>query len=371
MKKSFSLIFIILLIAPVALWLAGHMRGNGDNTVRQGFPQPEAALWLDREYYQAVEGWFQESLPVANHLKILNNWLNYHLFAATSTPAVNIGIHGWLYPGNIGAARLTPKVARNKGYRLFLDLHAVEKIISAAGRRFLFTVVPGKEAIYPEYLGSGGTATQITSYQALLDANRLHPLAGFIELEPALKKAKLGGIDVYRKRSLQWSCEGAAAAAEAILSDKALTQTASVSHVPANCPPPDNDLYRTLLGEAVPPKAPLTGHTSGPHAVEGPSVVVYGDDYLTYLLPFITHAFNGIEIFDSSREPTFGHNIMAADSDMIVLESSATGIERLHLDLESLYAAAGPQQMQGVVKREISLEEATAISQCALGRCVS
>jgi hypothetical protein len=79
--------------------VAGHLRGNGDNTVRQGFPRPEASLWLDRAYYQAVEGWFQESLPAGQPLKCFHNWLNYHLFSATSTAGVHIGIHGWLYPG--------------------------------------------------------------------------------------------------------------------------------------------------------------------------------------------------------------------------------------------------------------------------------
>ena len=99
MKKFFSLFFVILLTAPAALWLVGNLRGNGDNTVRQGFPQPDAALWRDRGYYQSVDGWFQESIPVGKPLKIFHNWLNYHLFSATATAGVNIGIHGWLYPG--------------------------------------------------------------------------------------------------------------------------------------------------------------------------------------------------------------------------------------------------------------------------------
>jgi hypothetical protein len=69
-KKFFSLFFVILLAAPLVWWVVGHMRSNGDNTVRQGFPRPEAALWLDRGYYQAVEEWFKESLPAVKPLKI-------------------------------------------------------------------------------------------------------------------------------------------------------------------------------------------------------------------------------------------------------------------------------------------------------------
>lgn len=356
---------MILLTAPVALWLVGHMRGNGDNTVRQGFPLPEAALWLDRGYYQAVEGWFGESLPVGKSLKIFHNWLNYHLFSATSATAVHIGIDGWLYPGAAIADNSESTIARQTGHRLFLDLHAAEKMITATERRFLITVVPGKSAIYPEYVGSDTAASQSPVYDALLDANGRHPLTGFIGLNPVLKKTKLSGIDVYHKRSRLWSCGGAAAAAEQILTFQEPARPASYNRSDTVCPPPDNDLYRLLLDEAPQEKAPLAGYAAGPHAVNGPMAVVYGDEYLSRLLPFLTHAFNTMEIIDSTREPTFGRNVMALESDLVVLESAENGLERLHLNLEALYAMAGGQ-MQGVVKRNIVLDRAMPVAQCAL-----
>lgn len=365
MKKLFCLFFVILLSAPVTLWLVGHMRGNGDNTVRQGFPHPEADLWLDREYYRAVEGWFQESLPIAKPLKIFNNWLSYHLFAASSTPTVHVGIHGWLYPGQSATDQPDMKTTRQAGNRLLLDLHAVEKIISASGHRFLFTVVPGKAAIYPEYFGVSGRPMHNPLYLALIDAHQRHRLSGFIGLEPALKKAKLSGLDVYNQRSRHWNCDGAAAAAEQILNTQEMARPVSGSRKTITCPAPDNKLYRMLLGETVQIKVPLAGHTSGPHAVTGPSAVIYGDDYLIRLLPFITHAFNAMQVIDSTREPTFDHKLLATAPELIVLESGENGLERLHLDLESLYDNA-KNPLQGVVKRDIALDGATAVSQCAL-----
>lgn len=365
MKKLFCLIFVILLSAPVTLWLVGLMRGNGDNTVRQGFPHPEAEMWLDREYYRAVEGWFQESLPVVKPLKVFDKWLNYHLFAASSTPTVHIGIHGWLYPGQTAEDRSEIKATRKAGNQLLLDLHAVEKIISASGNRFLFTVVPGKATIYPEYLGATATGNQIPLYEALIEAHERHPLNNFIGLEPALKKAKLSGIEVYHKRSQRWNCDGAAAAAEQILNTQEMTRPVSGSHQTVTCPAPDNNLYRMLLGETVQIKVPLAGHTSGPRAVTGPSAMIYGDEYLSRLLPFITHAFNAIQVIDSTREPTFYRNLLSADPEMIILESGESGLKRLHLNLESLYDGAS-QPLRGVVKRDIDLDGATAVSQCAL-----
>ena len=365
MKKLFSLFFVILLTAPVALWTVDHMRGNGDNTVRQGFPLPEATLWLDRGYYQAVEGWFQESLPVGNPLKRLNNWLNYHLFSSSSAASVHIGIHGWLYPIETTADHSEPTVARQAGYRLFLELHAVEKIINATGNRFLAIVVPGKAAIYPEYVGSGNSGVQSPFYMALIDANDRHPLSGFIGLNSVLKKAKLSGIEVYHKRSRLWSCGGAAAAAEPILNVQELAKPISNDRSSITCPPPDNDLYRLLLDEDPQEKVPLARHTAGPHAVSGPVALVYGDEYLDRLLPFITSAFKSVEVIDSTQEPTVGRNVMAKKSDWVILESGEGGLERLHLNLESIYTMAS-QPMQGVVKRDIALEGAKPVTQCTL-----
>ena len=180
-----------------------------------------------------------------------------------------------------------------------------------------------------------------------------------------MKKAKLNGIDVYHRQSRRWSCAGAAAAAEQILTVQEPDRPSTGSRSAPACPPPDNDLYRRLLGDEPHETIPMAGHAAGPHAVTGPAAVIYGDDYLNRLLPFITHAFNAISIIDSAREPTFGRNVMTARADLVILESGEDGLGRLHLNLESLYAAAGPQ-LQGVVKRDIALTAATPVTQCAL-----
>ncbi len=365
-KKLFSLVFVCALIAPAILWLCVDMSGYQDNTVRQGFPRPEHDVWFDRDYYQAVEGWFQESLPVGRPLKILNNWLDYRLFAAASTPAVHVGIGGWLYPGEPQSSAAQRQASQQAAQRLFLDLHAAEKMITAAGRHFVFSVVPDKAAIYPEYLGTGHHRETKGIYRALLAAHQRHPLSALVPLEATLKKAKLNGNPVYGKQSAWWTCDGAAAAAGLFL--KTVGQTAPAARGSVDqCPPADNHLYRRLLGDMLPAAAPPAGHTSGPHAVTGPSAVVYGDAHLNQLLPHLTHAFTGMQIIDSIREPSFGPQVMTSDGDWILLASGEAALNRLQLNLEALYADAH-QHMQGVVTREIDLAGAAVVGGCALQR---
>jgi hypothetical protein len=149
-----------------------------------------------------------ESLPAGKPLKVFHNWLNYQLFSATSDRR---GTHRHPRLALSGGEQRRPF---GSGHRPAGGPSAVsgictplEKMITATGRRFLFTVAPGKAAIYPEYVGSGASAAGSPVYKALLDAHARYPLAGFIRLEPALKKAKLNGIDVYHKQSRLWSCE--------------------------------------------------------------------------------------------------------------------------------------------------------------------
>lgn len=363
-KKLFSFIFVCLLIAPVVLWLVVDMSGYQDNTIRQGFPLPEHDVWFDRNYYQAVESWFQDSLPVSRPLKIFNSWLNYRLFAATSTPDVHIGIHGWLYHGRPHPSPAQLEASRQMAQRLFLDLHATEKMITASGRRLVFSVVPDKAAIYPEYLGTGHDRSQ-GLYRLLLAAHRRHPLTAWVPLAATLKKSKLNGSPVYGQQSAWWTCMGASAAADQILKVATLTEMPPAGQTKGNCQPVDKHLYHRLLGDNPPAAAQLAGHASGPHAVTGPSAIVYGDAYLNQLLPHLTHAFTSMQVIDSVREPSFGSQVMESNEDWVIMASGEAGLERLQLNLEALYAAVD-QRMQGVVTRDIDLARATAVHGCAL-----
>jgi hypothetical protein len=155
-KKFFSLFFVILLCrtARPGGWWAICAAMETTPSARD-FPGLKHPLWRIAGLLPVCRRMVPGIPARRKPLKIFHNWLNYHLFSATSVAGVHIGIHGWLYPGQTSQTVLAPAVARQAGRRLFLELHAAEKMINATGRRFLFTVAPGKAAIYPEYVGSG------------------------------------------------------------------------------------------------------------------------------------------------------------------------------------------------------------------------
>lgn len=365
MKKILALTFVLLLTAPGLWWAIDQTRGNGDNTIRQGFPLPDHEIWLERGYYQAIDGWFDESLPLVSPLKKFHNWLNYHIFSASANPMVQVGIHGWLFPVADPAPGTATADLRASGRRLLLTLHAAENIISSTKRRFLMTVVPTKAAIYPEFTARRDTTLQTSLYPALLAANRRHPLKGLVPLEPALIKAKLNGQNVFHERSRRWSCPGATAAARQILHAAGRPLPPDDIHDGSTCPAPDDDLYRLLLGEELPQSDPQSGHAAGPYMIGGPVATLYGDEWLNRLLPFLSPAFSAIDVIDAGQTPTAGGNLLTRQSDLILIESTAAHLSRLHLDIEALYRAAEPE-LTGVVSRALDLETARAVADCAL-----
>ncbi|PIE67614.1 MAG: hypothetical protein CSA23_03290 [Deltaproteobacteria bacterium] len=366
LKKGFSILFVILLSTPVVFWLIVHARSNDDNTVRHGFPAPEAHLLLERDYYQAVDGWFNASLPLADALTCLNNWLNYHIFGKASTRSVHVGIHGWLYPGPHDTGPMEPSEASQAGQQLFLKLHALENMITATGRRFVVGLVPGKAEIYPEHMGTQVAFPTLPMVEALLDAQTHYPLNGFLALRPVLKKAKLNGTMVYTRRSRLWECAGAAVAADQLLTRQELTQTRTASLPAEICPPADDDLYRLLIGrENIPVRADTAGCTSGPHAVNGPTAILYGDDNSNRLLPHITHAFNAISLIHIREAPVLDRNVLNLQSDMFLLVVGEAHLDTLHINLESIYDVVG-QRLQGVATRTIPLAQSLPRVQTAL-----
>ncbi len=365
MKRFFSLLFVLLISLPVLLWVADRVRGNDDNTVHQGFPIPQAEVLFERGYYRAVDGWFRESLPAAAPLRVLHHWMQYRLFGVSATPAVQVGVDGWLYAGRTDEGSDDDAAVRQTGEHLLLTLHAVERLLAAEHRRFIFTVVPDKAAIYPEFTGNGPALDTPPLYRALREAHARHPLAAFVPLDAALKQAKLGGDDVYRPRSRLWTCSGAAAAATQILTAARMTLPASKRPPPAACPSPDDDLYRLLLGIAPPSPFPAAGHPSGPHAVNGPAAVCYGDGYLDRLLPHLRRTFSALSVVDTTRAATIGPGLLERPADVVLLESGADRLARLHINLEALYRPASTP-IRGVVSDPVDLRQAVPLDQCAL-----
>ncbi|RLD96172.1 MAG: hypothetical protein DRJ13_13800, partial [Bacteroidetes bacterium] len=178
MRKLLSLIFVFLLLAPFGLQVTGL--NFPTNVDKLGIKPPRLSIQalLDNDYYRSFDQYYNDSFSLRGPMILAKNWLDYHLFSTTDSREVHIGTDGWLY--DFKSIKDYRKGACNhEAYakQLVLELHALEKIIQASGRRFFFTIAPNKSTIYPEFVGFVPKSDRCDSslYDLFLKNITLHP----------------------------------------------------------------------------------------------------------------------------------------------------------------------------------------------------
>ena len=219
MRKFLAILFVSLLIVPTAAWVLGLDFGININRLGLKFPQPYGRAFLEKEYYRAFDQYFDDSFSMRGPLMLAKNWIDFKLFQTTDTTDVHIGRDGWLY----GRKSITDYSRAGHAKeadmeRLALQLHAVEKIVTASGRHFLFIVAPAKAIVYPEFLGLApeflnGGRSQLDLFLGHLDR---HPLKSYVPLDEVMKAAKSSQVLLYDKVHAHWNGLGALVAAECI-----------------------------------------------------------------------------------------------------------------------------------------------------------
>ena len=84
LKKALSLIFVIWLLAPMAIWLLG---GGGsdrrDEMAAEDVPSPYGGALLKTDYYRALDRYINEQFIFRKQLKQIKNWVDYQVFGRT------------------------------------------------------------------------------------------------------------------------------------------------------------------------------------------------------------------------------------------------------------------------------------------------
>ena len=342
MRKIVSLLFVSLLIAPALAWVVGlDLDMNVD---RLGLEPPglDGRNFLNNEYYLAFDQYFNDRFSLRSPLILAKNWLDYHVFQTTDSPDIHIGRKGWLY------RRKSIEGCRKKAFskemdigRFVLNLHALEKIIQASGRRFLYIVAPNKSTIYPEFVGfvpqTGSSAP--SRYDLFLENTTTHPLQGLVRLDEKLREEKESRTQLYDKTSTTWNGVGAMVAADVI--HRQLFR----GHVEERPPDYDllatassGDLNRELMGlSSLVEPAPVQ-HFVGSDRPDLPVGIIYGDAFMKHLLPYMVHMFRQLDVIRVDQIPSrlHGENLIA--SDVVMLEEAESDIGMTEIKLDRIFS---------------------------------
>ena len=369
MKKLLSLIFVFLLLAPFGLQVTGL--NFSTNVDKIGIKPPRICIqaFLDNDYYRSFDQYYNDSFSLRRPLILAKNWLDYHLFSTTDSCEVHIGTDGWLYDFK-SIEDYRKEACNHEAYaeQLVLELHALEKIIEASGRRFFLSIAPSKSTIYPEFVGfvPKGDRCDSSLYDLFLEKITLHPLKSFVRLDEPLKDNKKKGSLLYDKTNTRWNSLGAMVAAESIF--KKVFDGRVEAPDPDFAPPEptvSGDLTAKLMGLSVATDEKYISRYSAVNQTGLLSAVVYADSFMSDLIPYLNGMFKNLDVILTDHIPSEQHGENLNLYDVIMLEKAESQMETIHIELDRIFTAL-EILAPAMDRRRLNLKHVLPVSQISL-----
>ena len=320
------------------MWLIGLDFGLQVDRIGLKPPRFDRSALFENEYYLSFDQYYNDSFSLRSPLIIAKRWLDFRLFHMTDVKDVHVGSDGWLYSRqSIGDYRKEGCKETQNIQRLVLELHAIEKMIEATGRRFFFIVAPSKSTIYPEFIGplSPSPACNHSRYDLFLEAIEAHPLKSFVRLDQHLNQAKNGDALLYDRTGSSWNGLGAMIASEAIqaqiIKDR---EQKVVFNYKRNATVAYDDLNKRLMGFLSAAEDVPVMHLS-PSGKPGLSHgIIYGDNFLKNLIPYLAQLFSELDVIRSDSLPSrqYGEDVNAGDLILLERGESELGTIRIEID---------------------------------------
>lgn len=337
LKKTLSLLFILMLLTPAGLWLFTRASsGVRREPPPPAVPLPDAHTLFKNDYYRALDHYINDHFIFRDRVVFIKNWLALKFFHKTERTDIHVGRDGWLYPRR-EIENSVQDIGRDSGAtnRLLLELHALEKLIEASGRRFRLLVIPSKASIYPEYVGWVPLPTRGRRvYDLFREAHQAHPLKSWVPLEAPLIARKGGPHLLYDPTASTWNGRGAAVAADAL--HQSLFNTSMPAPVMAAKDRHD-DLERRALGMSTAPPPATVRHLKGLNAEGLGRCVVYGDAGIEPLLPYLLPMAQRLEVISTRRIPSGRIEEDLRSFDSILIQTTETGLQDLRIDLDRVF----------------------------------
>lgn len=369
MRKLLSLIFVFLLLAPLGLQVTGLNFSTPVDKLGIKPPRLSRQAFLENDYYRSLDQYFNDSFSLRGPLILAKNWLDYHLFSTTDSCKVHIGKDGWLYDFK-SIKDYRKEACNHEAYakQLVLELHALEKIIEASGRRFFFSIAPSKSTIYPEFVGfvPKGDPCDSSLYDLFLKNITLHPMKSFVRLDAPLKNEKKKGELLYNKTETRWNRLGAMVAAKTIFKEV----LSGRGEVPAPNfaslePMVSEDLTGKLMGLSVVDEEKPIRHFRRFDRPGLPSAVVYGDSFMSNLIHCLADKFTKLDMISTDCIPSrkYGENLKSYD--VILVERAESEMETIHIEIDRIFSALETQELP-LNRRRLNLKNILPVSQISL-----
>ena len=298
----FTAVFLLLCAAPfLGLLLTGGSAAGANEVLAV---KPALRDWdgkLNSDYLAGWAEYINDRFSLRQEAVTAWAGLNAVLFRTSVTDSVLLGREGWLYyaPTLADYARSESMTAREL-WCAGRTLALLQEYAEAQGGRFLFTLAPNKNSLYPENMPEyprGDGASNAEVFSAVLDEMGVRYLDLFAVFEAEDET-------LYFPTDSHWNARGAALAADAILS--ALGRESGYYAGVFNAAEHKGDLYEMLYpagkktdGDLVyAPGFTFTASSQNPDAITlrtqaggSGSLLCYRDSFGRNLYPYLAESY--------------------------------------------------------------------------------
>lgn len=254
MKKFRILyIFIILLVLliPFVLMPAAGSSWSTQTTAlaeRPALKTEEGKVNLS--YLSDAGAWFEDHFAFRSALVTGNSLLQQKIFRTSSTDQVITGKNGWLYfNGTLPDYQRTNTLSARALYNAAHNLKLIRDYYDLLGIRFIVTIAPNKNSLYPEnlpyYILPGEGESNAEAFAKALEAEGIC----YADLFSALDGAD---TCLYYAQDTHWNEKGAAIAFDTIMKETGRTEWEDYSELSYDIVRDHSgDLAEMLVPEAV------------------------------------------------------------------------------------------------------------------------
>ena len=377
----YIIIFLLLCLIPSAGLLFGA-EGAREKEDSAKFPslQKDGGA-VNERYLQQAGDWFQDHFALRQQLVTANAKLRAGLFQESAAEGVILGTDGWLYyRDSLADYQGTDLLSDRALYDIAHTAAMTQDYLSLLGINYLFALAPNKATVYPEHMPYylKQKASDESNRQRLMKYMQEEGVS-YADLSGRLVKAAQSGEEralpaLYHKRDSHWTAEGAAFAADEILTQLGVPHRDYSKADYSIRTDFTGDLEQMLYPAAPEPEeevsfepAPSYGYPEEVestfdffiHTVsggEGESLVMYRDSFGNAILPFMAEAF-GTAYFTRGTPYTLTDLYTNEASDAVFLraERFLPEIAALPPVLEAFPSSEITGEEEGVTETDASL----------------
>ncbi|MBR5896924.1 MAG: hypothetical protein IKZ39_04840, partial [Lachnospiraceae bacterium] len=210
MKKKntvFIIIYMLLLTAPS---LSMPFFFNGKNSEKRelaSFPALYAEGKINADFSEQLNDFFNDRIGFRSYLVGANTVVRKNLFGQSAVEKVIIGKKGWLFFNDtLSDYQRTDLLSERNINNAVRTVEMMNEYLIDRDIAFVFTIIPNKNTLYPEYMKSGYKRNSASSDMERIAEKIKHTDVAYADVYNAIKAYDRV---LYQRTDSHWTYEGA------------------------------------------------------------------------------------------------------------------------------------------------------------------